>query len=99
MKTFWKYAGLAVGIQILLCAAAIAIANLSAGHNSIIGVLLIYFYFPTIALIGALGNYKGESAMIDPIIYGMPLGILIYGIITGAIFSYFKRDRKPERSL
>jgi hypothetical protein len=60
-------------------------------------VLLVYFYAPTVMLIGALGNFRGESAMINPIIYGVPLGILIYGIITGAIFSYFKRDRKPER--
>jgi len=95
MKTFWKYAGIAVGVQILLCAAAIAITNLSAGHDSIAGVLLIYLYFPTIWLIGALGNFRGELAMLNPIIYGVPLGILIYGIIVGAIFSFLKRGSKP----
>jgi hypothetical protein len=69
--------------------------NLSAGHDSIAGVLLVYLYLPTIWLIGALGNFRGESAMINPILYGVPLGILIYGIITGAIFRLLKRGSKP----
>ncbi len=94
MKIFWKYTGIAVGIQILIFAVVIAITSLT-GQDSILGVLLVYLYFPTVWLISALGNFKGESAMINPIMYGVPLGILLYGVITGAIFSYLKRDRKP----
>jgi hypothetical protein len=93
MKTFWKYMGLAVGVQILIFAVVIVITSLT-GQDSILGILLVYLYFPTVWLIGALGNFQGELAMINPIIYGVPLGILIYGIITGAIFSYLKRGGK-----
>ena len=94
MKPFWKYTGLAIGIQILIFAVVIAITYLSS-DDSILGALLVYLYFPTVWLISALGNFKGESAMINPILYGVPLGILIYGIIAGAIFSYLKRRGKP----
>jgi hypothetical protein len=95
MKTFWKYTAVAVGVQILVWAVTLAIVNLSAGHDSLVGVLLIYLYLPTIWLISAVGNFSGESGMINPIMYGVPLGILIYGIIIGAIFSYIKRGSKP----
>lgn len=94
MKPFWKYTGLSIGIQILICAAVIAITYLSA-DDSILGALLVYLYYPTVWLISVLGNFKGESAMINPILYGVPLGILLYAIITGTIFSYVKRGRKP----
>ncbi|HKQ51137.1 MAG TPA: hypothetical protein VJT74_02120, partial [Pyrinomonadaceae bacterium] len=61
MKNFLKYSGLAVGVQTLFCGAAIAVTDLSAGHDSIFGAILVYLYLPTIALIGALGNYKGGA--------------------------------------
>ena len=90
LKPFWKYMGLALGVQILLLAAAMAITYLSA-NDSILGVLLVYLYLPTIWLVGALGDFRGESGMINPILYGVPLGILIYSTLTGLLFSYLKR--------
>lgn len=90
MKLFLKYTAIVIDIQILLCIIVVTVVNLSPGHDSPLGVLLLFLYLPTIALIGALGDFRGESAMIDPIIYGVPLGILIYGIIGGAIWSLVK---------
>ncbi len=90
MKLFLKYTAIVIATQVLLCIIVIGIVNLSPGHDSPLGVLLLFLYMPTIALVGALGNFKGESAMINPIIYGVPLGILTYGMIVGRVWSFVK---------
>jgi hypothetical protein len=61
-----------------------------------VGVILLFLYMPTIALVSAVGNFRGESAMIDPIIYGVPSGILIYGIIVGRVWGFIK-NRRAQR--
>jgi hypothetical protein len=97
MKLFLKYTAIVIGIQILFCIVAIAIVNLSLGYDSPVGVIFLFLYMPTIALVSAVGNFRGESAMIDPILYGVPSGILIYGIIIGRVWS-FAKNRRAQRN-
>jgi hypothetical protein len=90
MKLFLKYTAIVIGIQILFWIIAITIVNLSPGHVSFVGDSFLLFYMPTIALVSAVGNFRGESSMIDPIIYGVPSGILAYGVIAGGIWAFVK---------
>lgn len=91
MKLSLKYTLISIGIQVLLFIVVIMIVRIS-GHDSLLAPL-IYLYSPSITLIGALWYLKGEAAM-AAIPSGILLGILIYGIIIGAIFSYLKGRRK-----
>jgi len=49
--------------------------------------------WPLITLIRTFGAFKGESDMINPPMYGIPLGILTYGIIVGLIVGYLKSNK------
>ena len=93
MKMFLKYAGLLVGLQVLFCAVALVLINRSPSLEPIWGNLLVYFYLPVIILVVKFGGYRGESAMIDPLMFGIPSGILLYGVIGGILCSYFKRKK------
>ena len=87
MKFSLKYSLTAIGIQVLLFIVMIIIVRIS-GHDSVLAPL-IYLYSPIIILIGALGNLKGEAAM-AAIPLAILVGILIYGIVIGIIFSSLK---------
>ena len=54
-----------------------------------------YFYTPTVYLIWLLGHFTGESAIVNPIAIGIPLGILLYSLVLALSLSYLqaKRDR------
>jgi hypothetical protein len=93
MKTFLKYAGAAIGIQILFLVAGGMIVNLSNTHDSVFGDIVLYLYYPFIMLFVKFGGYQGESSMINPPLLGIPLGVLFYGIIVGLIFSYIRRGK------
>jgi hypothetical protein len=93
MKTLWlKYSALSIGAQLLLFLVVISIVGIS-GHDSLL-VPLMFLYAPTIMLVAALGKFTGESGMILPILYGIPLGFLLYGIVIGRILSYLKARRR-----
>ena len=51
---------------------------------------MVFFYWPTIILVAKLLGSSGESAMIAVPIYGMGLGMLLYGTIIGLVVSYIK---------
>ncbi len=57
-------------------------------------VPLVFLYAPTIMLVLALGNFTGESRMILPMFYGIPLGVLVYGFAIGRILSYLKSRKR-----
>lgn len=57
---------------------------------------MVFFYWPTIMLVGKLLGTSGESAMIAVPIYGMGLGMLFYGAITALVGSYFKTRADPD---
>ncbi len=51
---------------------------------------MVFFYWPTIILVAKVLGASGESAMIAVPIYGMALGMLLYGSIIGLLVSYLK---------
>ena len=77
--------------QILGCAVIwIAVLMLSPALDSLFEKM-VFFYWPTILLVGKILGTGGESAMIAVPIYGMGLGVLLYGAIIGLLVSYFSR--------
>ncbi len=87
----FRYTALFIAIQFGACSLLGFISYLLSPRADFLFELVVYIYSPTIYLISKLGNFSGESNMFTPIIAGIPFGILIYGLILGSIFSYFKR--------
>jgi len=54
--------------------------------------LIVYFYWSATILVAKLLGASGESAMIAVPIYGMALGMLLYGTIIGLLVSYLKTN-------
>jgi hypothetical protein len=54
-----------------------------------------YLYTPTVYVIWLVGHFTGESAIVNPIVFGIPLGILVYSLVLALSLSYVraKRDR------
>jgi len=77
MNALIKYCAIAILTQIVLAAILVLATRGSALP------IVIYFYYPTIFLITKLGGFTGESTMMLPVFFGIPLGILLYGIILG----------------
>jgi len=84
MNTFIKYSFIAIGIQ-LVAGAALVMAT----HGSSL-LIIIDAYYPTIFLITKLGGFTGESTMMLPVFFGVPLGILLYGILFGLLINFLK---------
>jgi hypothetical protein len=84
MNTFVKYSFIAIGIQVV-ASAALVFATRGSGF-----LIVIDFYYPTIFLITKLGGFTGESTMMLPVFFGIPLGILLYGILFGLGVNSFK---------
>lgn len=92
MNSVWfvKYSFLASVAQLFGCALIwIAALILSPTLDSLFE-LMVFIYWPTIILVGSLLGATGESAMIAVPIYGMGLGMLLYGAIIGFAVSYIK---------
>jgi hypothetical protein len=88
MNPFVKYSFIAIGIQVVASAALVL-----ATHGS--GLLIVIdFYYPTIFLITKLGGFTGESTMMLPVFFGIPLGILLYGILFGLVVNSLKSLKK-----
>lgn len=91
---FNKYSALAIAVQAVVCAwimiMAFALSPAEDGYFE----LLFYFYMPPMYLVATLLNFKGESGMFAAVIYGMPCGIVVYGLIFGLVFSYLKSCRR-----
>ena len=81
MKTFFKIFGLALGIQVVLLVLCV---TLDSFLNSVLDSYL-RIYEPFILFILRSGNYRGDAAMIDPVIKGVPLGVLVYSVVAGVL--------------
>lgn len=59
---------------------------------------MFYSYWPFTFLVTVILGLTGESGMISGAIYGILLGIVAYGVMTGFIVSIFKRksDSRAE---
>ena len=93
MKTFFKYFCLAAAIQMSLLILSGIVASALGLLDAVLGHLLI-LYLPFIRLIERWGDYHGESAMIGPLWFGVPLGILVYSILAGIVGLTIRRLRK-----
>jgi hypothetical protein len=83
MGGFFKYFGIAVGIQLVACLLIGLLASMFSPKLDLLLTGLFYAYTPTTFIIWKLGNFTGESAIIEPIVLGIPLGILVYSAIFG----------------
>jgi hypothetical protein len=54
---------------------------------------MFYFYLPAIYLVSTLLGLKGESGMISAAIFGIAVGIVLYGSVFGLVVYYLK-DRQ-----
>jgi hypothetical protein len=56
-------------------------------------VAVVYTYFPTIFLIQSTGNFVGCANMVQPFLLGVPLGMVLYGLIGSSILTVIQRLR------
>lgn len=88
-----KYTLLSIGVQIIACLSVWIVAfAISPGGDRLFG-LMFYFYLPAIFLVSTLLDLTGESGMIAGAVYGIPFGILLYGVLFGIVLSYLKSRR------
>jgi hypothetical protein len=93
MKTFLKYFCLAVAIQLSLVILCGVVGSALGLLDAVLWRYLI-LYLPFISLIERWGNYHGDSAMIKPLWFGVPLGILVYSILAGILGLTIRRLRR-----
>ncbi|HEY6180674.1 MAG TPA: hypothetical protein VIW67_00440 [Terriglobales bacterium] len=88
---FNKYTALSIGAQFITCLSIWIVAfAISPSGDRLFG-LMFYFYLPAIFLVSAVLGSKGESGMIAAGMYGIAVGILLYGIVFGFVMSFLKR--------
>lgn len=85
MQRLVKYCAIAIGVQVVLTA-LLALVGRSFGL-----LLVIDFYYPVIFCIIKVGGFTGESTMMFPVFIGIPLGIIIYGLILGFVFRSLRK--------
>jgi hypothetical protein len=56
-------------------------------------VSAFYFYTPTVFLIWIIGEFKGEAALIWPMVLGIPVGILVYSFVFARVYDYVSGRR------
>lgn len=83
MRGFLKYFGIAAGIQLAACLLIIVLVIMFSPRLDFLLVALFYAYTPTTFVIWKVGNFAGESALIEPIVLEIPVGILLYSVIFG----------------
>lgn len=81
-----------MGAQVVLCVVLAFITYLFSPRADFVSGSLLYFYFPTVQGIWAIGYFAGEANLFMPILLGIPLGIFLYGLVFSFVFNYFKRD-------
>jgi hypothetical protein len=86
---FWKYTRGAVILQLVLCI-VVWITTLLLSHWTQTDqplITMFYFYYPTICLIDMIPHSPGFGG---EVVFGMLLGMLVYGVLFGAVFTYVK---------
>jgi hypothetical protein len=92
MRGFLKYFGIAVGIQLVACLLIGVLVSMFSPRLDFLLVALFYAYTPTTFVIWKVGNFAGESALVEPIVLGIPIGIFLYSVIFG-LATYRLRGR------
>lgn len=81
-----KVAGLSMVTQIVLCFTLGVMTYVLSPQADYLAGSIIYLYYPTIYAIWWIGFFGGEKNMFLPILIGVPLGILIYSILSVYMF-------------
>jgi hypothetical protein len=90
---FNKYTGLSIGVQFITCLLIWVLAfAISPAGDRFFG-LMFYFCLPAIFLVSTVLGLKGESGMIAAGVYGIAIGILLYGVVFGFVMSFIKGRR------
>ncbi|MEP6706438.1 MAG: hypothetical protein ABJC05_02900 [Pyrinomonadaceae bacterium] len=92
MKKAFVYSLLATAIQAALICLAIALSW--ALHSESVAVGILYAYLPTILLVEHTGHFIGCANMIEPIFFGVPLGVLVYSVAASLTVRGIKRMNK-----
>jgi|SRR5690242_453469 len=93
MRRFIRIAGLLITGQALLW---IGLGGLAVGFSPRLDRILevfVFAYLPTIKAVELTGNYVGDANIILPILYGVLLGIPIYGIVVASAVCLIKRRK------
>ena len=88
----------AVGIQLVACLLVGVLVTTFSPRLDFLLVALFYAYTPTTFVIWKVGNFAGESAIIEPIVLGIPLGVLIYSVIFGLAMRRLRGVNGPSPS-
>jgi hypothetical protein len=97
MKTLFKWFGLALVVQVLLLTFVVVAMDRVIIFDRTVPDRYLTIYEPFIILISRLGNYRGEGAIIYPVIKGVPLGVLGYSLIAGVLALVIRRIRGGRR--
>ena len=84
-KYFCIYAGLSLVIQ--------GVILFTLGRWDAFLDKYLFLYYPTIWIVERLGNFSGESNLIEPILIGVPLGVFLYSIILAAILTSIRKAK------
>lgn len=91
-----KYTALAIAIQFVACVLISIVGFALSPVADRVFELLFYFYLPVIYLMSTLLNLKGESGMFAGLIYAIPCGIVVYGLLFGLVFSLLRSRRRDS---
>jgi hypothetical protein len=93
VKRFLKISGLLITGQLLFW---LVLGSLAAGFSPRLDSLLevfVFLYLPTIKAVELGGPWVGEANIIIPLLYGVLLGIPLYGIVGAAAVCLIKRRK------
>ena len=83
MRLFIKHAVIALAVQAVLLVSLGVVGNLISPAMDFLFEWFLKIYEPFIVLVAKLGNFKGESAMIEPVWMGVTIGVLVYAFLLG----------------
>lgn len=94
IKTFCKYAGVLMVMQGITWFAVSGFppAVRSPAPDFLFEVVVLVYY-PGVWLVEGLGRFTGESNLVTPIWFGVPLGIFLYSIALAAVIMFAKRTK------
>ena len=98
MKTFFKWFGLALALQVLLISLALSMGSVIILDRTVPD-RFVTIYEPFMILISRSGNYRGESTMIVSVMLGVPLGILSFSLLLAALALLIRRLRRVNSPL
>lgn len=94
MKLFFKYAILALGLQIALLLLLGLVGNLISPAIDYLFEVLLRIYEPIIILVARFGRFKGESAIIEPVWIGIAIGVVCYSLLLGFVAFLLRSVRR-----